>query len=133
MASSPSFFVSNFSSNPLSSVSLPRAEECRPSGSSGNDSSLPSLSLDIVTRVDAKALQALEAMKSFHDLDSVVTLKPLALIWKRYNIPDEYVLHTLGPEQCPYHPCPRGFSISIDAFEAGLRFPLHPVIGECLG
>ncbi|RWV79992.1 hypothetical protein GW17_00058798, partial [Ensete ventricosum] len=94
---------------------------------------LPSLSLDIVTRVDAKALQALEAMKSFHDLDSVVTLKPLALIWKRYNIPDEYVLHTLGPEQCPYHPCPRGFSISIDAFEAGLRFPLHPVIGECLG
>ncbi|RWW63078.1 hypothetical protein BHE74_00029785 [Ensete ventricosum] len=28
---------------------------------------------------------------------------------------------------------PRMLTISIDALEAGLRFPLHPVIGECLG
>ncbi|RZR82233.1 hypothetical protein BHM03_00008615 [Ensete ventricosum] len=39
---------------------------------------------------------ALEAMKLFHDLDSVVTLESLALVRKRYNIPTEYVLHALG-------------------------------------
>ncbi|RRT54359.1 hypothetical protein B296_00040216 [Ensete ventricosum] len=27
--------------------------------------------------------------------------------------------------QRPYHPCPGAFSISIDALEMGLRFPLH--------
>ncbi|RRT45723.1 hypothetical protein B296_00015461, partial [Ensete ventricosum] len=36
------------------------------------------------------------------------------------------------PGQRPYHSCPGGFSTSIDALEVGLRFPLHPVIGEWL-
>ncbi|RRT49176.1 hypothetical protein B296_00027233 [Ensete ventricosum] len=71
-------------------------------------------------------------MKSCHDFDSIVSLESLATIRKRYSIPDEYILHVPGLGQRPYHPCPEGFSISIDALEAGLRFPLHPVIGECL-
>ncbi|RZR70466.1 hypothetical protein BHM03_00000074 [Ensete ventricosum] len=72
-------------------------------------------------------------MKSCHDFNSTVSLESLAMVWKRFNIPNEYVLHAPGPGQRPYHPCPEGFSISIDALEAGLRFPLHLVIEECLG
>ncbi|RZS29118.1 hypothetical protein BHM03_00062803 [Ensete ventricosum] len=85
-----------------------------------------------MARADAKALQALEAMKSHHDFDSTMSLESLASIRKHFNILNEYVLHALGPGQRPYHPCPGGFSISIDALEAGLRFPFHPVIGEYL-
>ncbi|RZR81578.1 hypothetical protein BHM03_00007834 [Ensete ventricosum] len=128
MASSPSFSISSFYAKPSSPVSPPRAEECRPSGSLGNKSGPPSSSSSIVTRADAKALQALEAMKSFHDFDSVVTYESLASIRKCYSISDEFTLHALGPWQRPYHPCPGGFSIYIDALEVGLRFPLHSVI-----
>ncbi|RZS19380.1 hypothetical protein BHM03_00051768 [Ensete ventricosum] len=88
-----------------------------------------SSSSGVMTRADVKALQALEVMKSCHDFDSIVSLESLATIRKRYSIPDEYILHVPGPGQRPYHPCPEGFSISIDALEARLRFPLHPVIG----
>ncbi|RWV94626.1 hypothetical protein GW17_00042816, partial [Ensete ventricosum] len=113
--------------------SPPCAEERGPSGSSRNDFGSASSSSGAITRADAKALQALEAMKSFHDFDFVVTFESLALIWKRYSIPDEYILHAPKSGQHPYHPCPGAFSISIDALEARLRFPLHPIIGECLG
>ncbi|RWW71273.1 hypothetical protein BHE74_00020994 [Ensete ventricosum] len=85
-----------------------------------------------MARADAKALQALEAMKSHHDFDSTMSLESLASIRKRFSISNEYVLHAPGLGQWPYHPCPGGFSISIDALEVGLKFPLHPVIGECL-
>ncbi|RZR82871.1 hypothetical protein BHM03_00009399 [Ensete ventricosum] len=61
----------------------------------------------VMVGADAKALQALEAMKSHHDFDS-----------------------TIRPGQWSYHSYPEGFSISIDALEAGLGFPLHPVIGD---
>ncbi|RWW38302.1 hypothetical protein BHE74_00056475 [Ensete ventricosum] len=71
-------------------------------------------------------------MKSHHDFDSTVYLKSLGSTRKRFSIPSEYVLHAPRSEQRPYHPCLEGFGISIDALEAGLRFPLHPVIGECL-
>ncbi|RWW67835.1 hypothetical protein BHE74_00024684 [Ensete ventricosum] len=81
---------------------------------------------------DAKALQALEAMKLHHDFDSTVYLESLGSVRKRFSIPSEYVLHAPRSGQQPYHPCPRGFGISIDTLEAWLRFPLHPVIGECL-
>ncbi|RRT79594.1 hypothetical protein B296_00005179 [Ensete ventricosum] len=91
-----------------------------------------SLSSGIMARVDAKALQALEAMKSHHDFDSTMSHESLVAVRKRFSIPNEYVLHAPRPRQQLYHSCPRGFSISIDALEAGLRFPLHPVIGECL-
>ncbi|RWV92940.1 hypothetical protein GW17_00044640, partial [Ensete ventricosum] len=92
-----------------------------------------SLSSGIMAGADAKALQALEAMKLHHDFDSTMSHESLVAVRKRFSIPNEYVLHAPGPRQQPYHSCPGGFSISIDALEAGLRFPLHPVIGECLG
>ncbi|RWW49658.1 hypothetical protein BHE74_00044141 [Ensete ventricosum] len=72
-------------------------------------------------------------MKSYHNFDSTMSLESLAMIRERYNIPTKYVLHAPAPGQHPYHSCPGGFSISIDALEAELRFPLHLVIGECLG
>ncbi|RZS10730.1 hypothetical protein BHM03_00041990 [Ensete ventricosum] len=58
-----------------------------------------------------------------------MSLESLGIIWKHYSIPDEYVLHAPRLGQRPYHPCLGSFSISIDALEAGLRFPLHLVIG----
>ncbi|RRT67565.1 hypothetical protein B296_00016294 [Ensete ventricosum] len=81
-----------------------------------------------MTRADVKALQALEAMKLCHDFDSTMSVKSLATIRKHYSIPTEYVLHAPTPWQRPYHTCPEGFNISIDAWEVGLRFPLHPEI-----
>ncbi|RWW63809.1 hypothetical protein BHE74_00028990 [Ensete ventricosum] len=101
MASSPSFTIFSFSFVPSSLVPLPRVEECRPSGSSGNQSGPPSSSSGVITQADAKALQALEAMKL--------------------------------SGQRPFHSCPGGFNIFVDALEVRLRFPLHLVIGECLG
>ncbi|RRT44262.1 hypothetical protein B296_00044343 [Ensete ventricosum] len=91
------------------------------------------LSSGVMVGADAKALQALEAMKSHHDFDSTISLKSLASIQKHFSILNECVLHAPGPGQWSYHSYPEGFSISIDALEVGLRFPLHPVIGECLG
>ncbi|RZS26041.1 hypothetical protein BHM03_00059345, partial [Ensete ventricosum] len=76
---------------------------------------------------------ALEVMKSCYDFNSIVSLESLAMVRKHFSIPNEYVLYAPGPEQRPHHPCPKGFSVSVDALEAGLRFPLHPVIKECLG
>ncbi|RRT52268.1 hypothetical protein B296_00028263, partial [Ensete ventricosum] len=51
---------------------------------------------------------------------------------ERYSIPVEYGLHVLQPEQRPYSLDAPGMCISVDALEAGLRFPLHPLIEECL-
>ncbi|RWW87051.1 hypothetical protein BHE74_00004139 [Ensete ventricosum] len=99
---------------------------------SAADSGPQSLSSGIMAGADAKALQALEAMKLHHDFDSTMSHESLVAVRKRFSIPNEYVLHAPGPRQQPYHSCPGGFSISIDALEARLRFPLHPVIGECL-
>ncbi|RRT77788.1 hypothetical protein B296_00024675 [Ensete ventricosum] len=45
-----------------------------------------------ITRADAKALQALETMKLFHDFDSVVTLESLASIRKHYSGQGGYYL-----------------------------------------
>ncbi|RRT84222.1 hypothetical protein B296_00000137 [Ensete ventricosum] len=77
MSSSPSFSVSSFSSVPSSLVAPLREEECRPSGSLGDQSSPQSLSSGIMTGADVKALQALEVMKSYHDFDSTVNLESL--------------------------------------------------------
>ncbi|RZS18990.1 hypothetical protein BHM03_00051330 [Ensete ventricosum] len=135
MASTPSFLVSSFSSS-LSSLSSPvpppREERHRSNDSSGNQSVPESSSSGMMTRAEAKVLQALEVIKSLHDFDSTICLESLRSVQKCFSIPNEYVLHALKSGQRPYHPCPGGFDISIDALEAGLRFPLHPVIGECL-
>ncbi|RZS29059.1 hypothetical protein BHM03_00062730 [Ensete ventricosum] len=61
-----------------------------------------------------------------------MSLESLATIRKRYSISTKYVLHTPAPGQHPYNTCPEGLNISIDTLEARLRFPLHPIIEECL-
>ncbi|RWV95569.1 hypothetical protein BHE74_00003153 [Ensete ventricosum] len=132
MVSSISFTTSGLSSN-SSSVSSPWTEECRPNCSSGGQSRPPSSSSSVMTQADVKALQALEVMKSCHGFDSIISLESLGTIREHYSIPAEYVLHAPAPGQRPYHLCHSGFSISVDSLEVGLRFPLHPVISECLG
>ncbi|RRT57079.1 hypothetical protein B296_00027581 [Ensete ventricosum] len=102
------------------------------SDSLGNQSGPESLSSGMMIGMDIKALQALEAMKSHHNFNSTISLESLGSIQKRFSISTKYVLHASGLGQQSYHPCPGGFGISIDPLEVGLRFPLHPVIGECL-
>ncbi|RZS18225.1 hypothetical protein BHM03_00050458, partial [Ensete ventricosum] len=51
---------------------------------------------------------------------------------EHYYIPSEYELHVPLPGERPYDAFSSGFSLSIDALEAGLRFPLHPVIESFL-
>ncbi|RRT33006.1 hypothetical protein B296_00048424 [Ensete ventricosum] len=71
-------------------------------------------------------------MKADHDLDTAVTEGSLAVIRERYNIPAEYGLHVPEPRQRPFSSDAPDMCISVDALEVGLRFPLHPLIEECL-
>ncbi|RWW33295.1 hypothetical protein GW17_00001983, partial [Ensete ventricosum] len=94
-------------------------------GSSGASSEPPS-------PVDVRVQSDLEVMMSDHDLDTAVTEGSLAVIRERYNIPTEYGLHVPESGQRPYSLDVLGMCISVDALEAGLWFPLHPLIEECL-
>ncbi|RZS01511.1 hypothetical protein BHM03_00031388 [Ensete ventricosum] len=71
-------------------------------------------------------------MKSDHDLDTVVTEGSLAVIRERYSIPVEYRLHVPHHGQRPYSLDAPDMCISVDALEAGLWFPLHSLIEECM-
>ncbi|RWW22259.1 hypothetical protein GW17_00013557 [Ensete ventricosum] len=82
--------------------------------------------------VDAKSLRDLEVMKSCHDVTSIVIEESFGLIRERYSIPEEYVLRASLPEQWPYNPKSIELNILVDALEAGLWFPLHPTIVDCL-
>ncbi|RWV84595.1 hypothetical protein GW17_00053681 [Ensete ventricosum] len=82
--------------------------------------------------VDARVQRVLEVMMSDHDLDTAVTEGSLAVIRARYNILTEYGLHVPEPGQRPYSLDVPDMCISVDALEVGLRFPLHPLIEECL-
>ncbi|RZR77988.1 hypothetical protein BHM03_00003208 [Ensete ventricosum] len=97
-----------------------------PEASSSGTSSGPS------SPVDAKILRDLNIMKAGHDLDTAVTEGSLVAIRERYSIPREYGLHVPQPGQRPYSSDVPGVCISVDALEAGLRFPLHSTIEECL-
>ncbi|RRT36698.1 hypothetical protein B296_00051046 [Ensete ventricosum] len=88
---------------------------------------------DPPSSVDARVLRDLEVMKAGHDLDMAVTEGSLATIREQYSIPAEYGLHIPQPGQRPYSSDVPGVFISVDALEAGLRFPLHPTIEECIG
>ncbi|RWW35960.1 hypothetical protein BHE74_00059048 [Ensete ventricosum] len=72
-------------------------------------------------------------MKTCHDFDSTMVEGSLVVIHERYNIPGEYALHASLPGQRPYSLGSPRLSISVDALEARLHFPLHPTIEECLG
>ncbi|RRT60930.1 hypothetical protein B296_00016900, partial [Ensete ventricosum] len=80
--------------------------------------------------VDARVLRDLEVMKADHDLNTTMTEGSLAVIRGRYSIPAEYVLHVSRPGQRPYSLDAPGMCITVDALEAGLRFPLHSLIEE---
>ncbi|CAL9075516.1 unnamed protein product [Musa acuminata var. zebrina] len=67
-----------------------------------------------------------------HDLDSNVSESSLGCLRGRYGIPEEFSLIVPEPGQQAYDPIPRGFALTLDAFEAGLRLPLHPVISSCV-
>ncbi|RWW44647.1 hypothetical protein BHE74_00049581, partial [Ensete ventricosum] len=82
--------------------------------------------------VDARVLRDLEVMKADHDLDTTVTEGSLIVIRGRYSIPAEYMLHAPRPGQRPYSSDAPGMCITVDALEADLWFPLHPLIEECL-
>ncbi|RWW75969.1 hypothetical protein BHE74_00015971 [Ensete ventricosum] len=76
--------------------------------------------------MDVRALKALEVMKSYHDCDLTLSAELLSVIREHYSIPSEYILHASALGQCPYDSLPSGFSISIDALEARLRFLPSP-------
>ncbi|RWW88351.1 hypothetical protein BHE74_00002777 [Ensete ventricosum] len=82
--------------------------------------------------VDARVLRDLEVMKAGHDLDMTVTEGSLAAIRERYNISTEYGLYVPRSGQRPYSSDTPGVCISVDALEAGLQFPLHPLREECI-
>ncbi|RRT50249.1 hypothetical protein B296_00029741 [Ensete ventricosum] len=75
---------------------------------------------------DPGAADAQATMQSFLNVDSTVTTRRLMEVRKNYFVPPEYELNTLLLGERPYNAFPSGFSLSIDALEAGLRFPLHP-------
>ncbi|RRT54070.1 hypothetical protein B296_00034215, partial [Ensete ventricosum] len=80
--------------------------------------------------VDSRALRDLEVMKADHGLDTAVTEGSVAMIRERYSIPTEYELHVSQPGQRPFSSDAPRMCISVDALEAGLWFPLHPLIEE---
>ncbi|RWV90463.1 hypothetical protein GW17_00047328 [Ensete ventricosum] len=82
--------------------------------------------------MDEKASKALEAMLLEHDKDSVITESFMPYIRIRYFISDEYDLHVPEVDQRLFDPFSNGFVLSVDALEAGLRFPLHPLVVSCL-
>ncbi|RRT45292.1 hypothetical protein B296_00032274 [Ensete ventricosum] len=120
--------TSSDSSSSVRVVSPPGSGEtsrCDPEvGSSGASSRPPS-------PVDARVLRDLEVMMSDHDLDTAVTEGSLAVIREWYSIPTKYGLHVSQPGHRPYSLDAPGICISVDALEAGLRFPLHPLIEKC--
>ncbi|RRT41190.1 hypothetical protein B296_00057995 [Ensete ventricosum] len=81
---------------------------------------------------DSGTADALVVMQSFFNVDSIVTTRRLVEVRKNYFIPLEYELHVPLSGERPYNAFPCGFGLSTDALEAGLRFPLHPVIEVCL-
>ncbi|RWW04746.1 hypothetical protein GW17_00032016 [Ensete ventricosum] len=77
--------------------------------------------------------RALEAMKSFHDFDSVVTFESFARFGSITMSRTNTLCMLRGRAIVLTTRVPWGFNISIEALEARLRFPLYLVIREYLG
>ncbi|THU60024.1 hypothetical protein C4D60_Mb07t08270 [Musa balbisiana] len=75
---------------------------------------------------------ALEALRSWHDVDLVVIEDLLSVLRDRYHVTECYSLHAPWLGQWPYDLFPNGFGLIVGALEAGLWFPMHPVIRDCL-
>ncbi|RZR74993.1 hypothetical protein BHM03_00047200 [Ensete ventricosum] len=102
----------------------------RPSRDSGSITIV--LSSRGVAPTDPRIADALVTMWSFFNVDLVVTTHRLTEARKNHFVPPEYELHAPLLGEHPYDVFPSGFSLSTAALEAGLRFPLHPVIEACL-
>ncbi|RZS03463.1 hypothetical protein BHM03_00033665 [Ensete ventricosum] len=100
----------------------------RPSGDSMSVAIVPSSS----ALGDFGTDNALGAMRSYFNVNSIVTTHWLVEVRKNYFIPSEYKLHVPLSGECPYDAFSCGFTLLTDALEAGLRFPLHLVIEACL-
>ncbi|THU66521.1 hypothetical protein C4D60_Mb05t15020 [Musa balbisiana] len=109
-------------SSSSSSSSSPNEVRARPVSPSSERSS------------DGEATRALEALMWPHDLDSTVSGSSLRRLRECYSIPEDYILSAPELGQRAYNLIPKGFALTLDALEAGLRLPLplHPVIVSCL-
>ncbi|RZS29323.1 hypothetical protein BHM03_00063035 [Ensete ventricosum] len=87
-----------------------------------------SLHSGIPSPEDARSRRDLEAMKFCHYITSAITEEALESIRECYSIPEGYVLRAPSLEQRPYQPQPSKISISVDALEVGLHFPLYSTI-----
>ncbi|URD96820.1 hypothetical protein MUK42_21504 [Musa troglodytarum] len=70
-------------------------------------------------------------------LPTFSTLQPFlrwgsGILWKRYSIPEEYILAAPEAGQQAFDPIPKGFALTLDALEADLRLPLHPIVVSCI-
>ncbi|RRT33036.1 hypothetical protein B296_00056844 [Ensete ventricosum] len=91
-----------------------------------------SLSSRRVTPANSRVTRALEVVKLCYDSNSTLMARRLVEVRERFYIPPYYKLHVPLPGHHPYDTFPNGFGLSTDALEAGLWFPLHPVIEACL-
>ncbi|RZR81691.1 hypothetical protein BHM03_00007974 [Ensete ventricosum] len=69
--------------------------------------------------LDEKSSKVLEAILREHDEDSIITESSLSKIWAIYCIPGDFDIHVPEAEQHPFNTFPNGFSLSVDALEAG--------------
>ncbi|URD74217.1 Putative gypsy type transposon [Musa troglodytarum] len=81
---------------------------------------------------DAEAARALEALMWPHDQDSILDERMVGILRRRYGIPEEFNLLAAEAGQRAFDPVPKGFALTADALEAGLRLPLHPFIVSCI-
>ncbi|RRT52308.1 hypothetical protein B296_00031308 [Ensete ventricosum] len=72
-----------------------------------------------VALADPRGADALAAMRSYFNVDSIVTTRRLVEMRKNYFVPPEYELHAPLPGEHPYDTFSSGFSLSTDALEAG--------------
>ncbi|RZS18237.1 hypothetical protein BHM03_00050473 [Ensete ventricosum] len=120
------------SSDSSSSIRIVPSPGSRGTGLGEPEASSSGASSGPPSPIDTRVLRNLEVMKVGYDLDTAVTEGSLAVIRERYSIPTEYGLHVPRSGQRPYSSDALGVCISVDALEAGLRFPLHPIIEECI-
>ncbi|THU50635.1 hypothetical protein C4D60_Mb06t22360 [Musa balbisiana] len=81
---------------------------------------------------DEKVARVLEALMWSHNLDSTVSESSLGYLRGCFGIPEDFTLIALEPGQRAYDPIPKGFALTVDALEAGLRLPLHLIISSCV-
>ncbi|RRT70136.1 hypothetical protein B296_00013424 [Ensete ventricosum] len=73
--------------------------------------------------MDERSSKAMKAMLREHDEDSIITESSLPKIRATYHIFNNNDLHASEVGQRPFDPFPNGFSLSVDALEAGELVP----------